>query len=144
MRDSNCKKFKVGDKCSFTDDCPGYSGEVNGADYVVIIGITSGGRYEYDAYKDGSKVGSCYGCLTDEHLTLLSNQSIMNRVSNMMKRLLDGDTQSLVKAGFINGDLEITDKGQDALNSVLFVNNKEELVELAEAELAEEKGERKG
>jgi hypothetical protein len=62
---------------------------------------------------------------------------IMSRLNNMMKRLLDSDTQTLVKAGYINGDLELTDKGQEALDSVLFAANKAELVTLAQADLNE-------
>jgi len=64
---------------------------------------------------------------------------IMSRLNNMMKRLLDNDTQTLVKAGYINGDLELTAKGREALDSVLFAANKAELVTLAQAELDEER-----
>ena len=55
----------------------------------------------------------------------------------MMKKLLDKDTQTLVKAGFINGDLDLTGAGQHALNTVLFIEKKAELVKLAEEVLAE-------
>ena len=63
----------------------------------------------------------------------------MNKLNSMMKRLLDKPSQTLYKAGFINGDLELTEKGADALRVILFDANKVELVKQAEEELKEEK-----
>jgi len=59
-------------------------------------------------------------------------------LNTMMKKLLDKNTQKLVKAGYINGDLELTREGNEALTAILFEQNKEELVKLAEEKLKEE------
>lgn len=67
----------------------------------------------------------------------------MKKVSNMMKRLLDADTQKLVKAGYINGDLELTPEGHKALNTILFEENKAKLVKMAEEDIAEAEKESK-
>lgn len=56
----------------------------------------------------------------------------------MMKRLLDADTQTLVKAGLINGDLEMTSLGQQTLMAVLFDANKAALVKEAEQIISDE------
>lgn len=69
----------------------------------------------------------------------VTNQKPMKKLNAMMKKLLDADTQKLVKAGFINGDLELTQQGKDALWSILFAANKAELVKLADEVIAEEK-----
>lgn len=63
----------------------------------------------------------------------------MNRVSAMMKRLLDADTQTLVKAGFLDQNLELTEHGCDALDAILFDANKAALVKLAQEKLDEAK-----
>ena len=63
---------------------------------------------------------------------------IMKQLSNMMKKLLDGDTQKLVKAGFINGDLELTNAGREELTSILFTLHKAELVSRAHEVIEEE------
>ena len=55
-----------------------------------------------------------------------------------MKKLLDSDTQTLVKAGYIDGDLNLTDEGREALHSELFTANKAALVKSAQAKLDEE------
>lgn len=57
----------------------------------------------------------------------------------MMKKLLDADTQTLIKAGYINGDLKLTDKGKEAMDTLNFLTNKVELVKLAQQELDENK-----
>lgn len=69
----------------------------------------------------------------------LNNTKPMNKLNSMMKRLLDADTQTLVKAGFINGDLELTNDGRNALWAIIFEQNKPALVAEATAKLAEEK-----
>jgi hypothetical protein len=63
----------------------------------------------------------------------------MTQVNTMMKKLLDADTQALIKAGFLDGELDVTDKAQRELWAILFQANKGALVELAKTELAEEK-----
>lgn len=63
----------------------------------------------------------------------------MSTLGSMMKRLLDKDTQALVKAGYINGDLELTEKGKGALWAILFSANKEALVAEAKEIIEEEK-----
>ena len=71
-----------------------------------------------------------------------NNNNPMIKVSSMMKRLLDKDTQKLVKAGLINGDLELTSEGVKALNTVIFEVNKAELVKIADEIIAENNEER--
>ena len=85
---------------------------------------------EFDIDREG-------GCRKLGNYDIISNNTIMNKLSIMMKKLLDKDTQTLVKAGFINGDLDLTGAGQHALNTVLFIEKKAELVKLAEEVLAE-------
>jgi hypothetical protein len=50
----------------------------------------------------------------------------------------DADTQTLVKAGYINGDLALTDTGRDELTALVFDANKAALVAAAQAKIAEE------
>jgi hypothetical protein len=69
---------------------------------------------------------------------LVKNNNRMQKVSIMMKKLLDKDTQILVKAGFIDGDLNLTTEGLHALNSILFATNKADLVVLAQEAIDEE------
>ncbi len=70
-------------------------------------------------------------------------KGFMKKLNTMMKKLLDPDTQTLVKSGYINGDLELTKEGEQALMTILFVANKAALVESAQAVLDEEKKENK-
>jgi hypothetical protein len=60
-------------------------------------------------------------------------------LNNFMKKMLDKDTQTLIKAEYINGDLLLTQKGKEALDSINFQANKAELVKLAQEDLDEEK-----
>lgn len=61
-------------------------------------------------------------------------------IGTMMKRLLDADTQKLVKAGFINGDLDLTEAGKKVLWTIIFSANKAEFVKEAEAAIEDAKG----
>lgn len=71
--------------------------------------------------------------------TIKPKRTIMKTLNTMMKKLLDADTQTLVKAGYINGDLELTSEGRAALNTIVFQANKKELVAMAQEELDAEK-----
>lgn len=64
-------------------------------------------------------------------------KTIMKTVSTMMKKLLDADTQKLVKAGYLNGDLDVTEQGRKELINILLLANKSELVSLAEEKIKE-------
>jgi hypothetical protein len=62
----------------------------------------------------------------------------MQKLTSMLKRLLDKDAQTLYKAGYIDGDLKITDLGLEALNTIMFDAHKAELVIAAQEEIDEQ------
>lgn len=68
-----------------------------------------------------------------------SNFSIMKTLSVWFKKLTDGGVQTLRKAEYLNGDLELTAEGQQALMALVFDQNKDELVKLAQQKLDEAK-----
>ena len=61
------------------------------------------------------------------------------RLTNLAKKLLDENTRTLIKAGYIDGDLELTDDGQEVLLSILFAEKKEDLVKMAQEEIKDKK-----
>lgn len=65
--------------------------------------------------------------------------NLKTMLNNFMKKMLDKDTQTLIKAEYINGDLLLTSKGKEALDSLVFQANKAELVKMAQEELDEKK-----
>lgn len=122
----------------------------------VRIKSKSSGSYTWDdvkdRYNDGVGViasisGSVLRIRTSDQLddyefltrdvVLFNQKSIMKTLNNMMKKLLDADTQVLAKAEYINGDLELTEKAKNALMVSLFNDKKAELVTLAKEEIAE-------
>lgn len=76
--------------------------------------------------------------------TKTNKKTIMNKISTFVKRLIDPDTQALIEAGFISQEnMQPTREGLEVLTETLFFANKAELVKLAKAKLAEEKGDKK-
>lgn len=59
------------------------------------------------------------------------------KLTNLAKKLLDKDTRDLIKAGYIDGDLGLTDEGREALFTILFTEKKVELVKMAQDEIKE-------
>lgn len=140
-------RFKVGDRVEVIRDFAGLNlqgkqGTVVDiqpviASYDVGVEFDEGFFEEHGCNGKAEKGHGRYGL--DSELKLLeTKKSLMKKVSNMMKKLLDSDTQTLVKAGFINGDLELTTEGNKALNEILFTTNKAELVKNAQAIIDEE------
>lgn len=60
------------------------------------------------------------------------------KITNLVKKILDADTRKLVKAGFINGDLALTDEGVSELLGILFLEKKDELVKIADEKITNE------
>jgi len=69
--------------------------------------------------------------------------SIVKKVGNMFKKLTDKATQDLSAAGYINGDLELTDKAKNAAIEHYFLANKDVFAKLAADEIAEAEKEAK-
>jgi len=69
-------------------------------------------------------------------------RKIKMKLNIMMKKIFDKDIKTLIKADFIDGDLEFTETGKEALFAVLFELNKEALVVLAQEKIQEEEKER--
>jgi hypothetical protein len=55
-------------------------------------------------------------------------KSIMKKLSNFIKKSVDGNTQELLKAGLINGDLEPTYEGDRELKQIQWFANLDALV----------------
>lgn len=134
-------KFTVGDEIEILTDPlvsypkKGIIGEIDGRNIYVWQNEFPGsiGKITPKEYK--------YSWVTyeDKIVLLKSNKTIMEQVSIMMKKLLDADTQTLVKAGYVNGNLDLTEEGKKALMASLFMANKTELVKLAQEKIDEAK-----
>ena len=77
--------------------------------------------------------------ITGSGETISQPKTKMQKLTSMLKRILDPEAQTLYKAGYIDGNMALTQKGQEALSAILFTANKAELVKQAEEELEEEK-----
>lgn len=63
----------------------------------------------------------------------------MSYISKLGKRLLDADTKSLIKAGFLDSELDLTECGVQELLAIVFESNRAELVKAAKAKIKEAK-----
>ena len=64
---------------------------------------------------------------------------IMNKLNVIAQKILSKDTRSLIKANYLNNELELTEEGKNNLIAILFEKNKEALIKLAEEKIKEEK-----
>lgn len=64
-------------------------------------------------------------------------KTTMKTLKTLAKKLLDRNTRLLMEMEYINGDLERTSKGTEALLDILFLERKEDLVKLAKKEKKE-------
>lgn len=116
----------------------------NDYDFAKQMHLDMAKHIHLDMHLDTSCCGSTSAPLGCGWEIKKDKPNIMKRLNNMMKRLLDADTQTLVKAGYINGDLELTDLGRGALIVILFDVHKSDLVAEAAESLKEEEEKGKG
>lgn len=118
-------------------------GTVNNCSRAKFIRFTDENSYEILDEKM-IRQNTCSYCFKTESvgselkLKNSKSKSIMSKLTTMFKMLVDSDTQTLKKAGFINGDLELTDEGKGALMAISFAANKTALVKAAQETLDEE------
>ncbi len=133
-------KFKVGDKVKCIQSQDGYHGAGWIPERIFIVAdIDEGSNPIYWSESGNHTIGGVY----EKALELVNKQSIMKKLGTFFKKLTDEKTQKLAKAGFINGDLEPTEAGIDALNEVLWFEKLDLLVAKAEEVIKEEEEESK-
>ena len=134
------KKARLGDIID-TDCPPGHLRLVLGIgiDMFTYIWVEKeNGEYKAKGYN----AERCFGSVCVK-ITIIDNINQKNnklmKITNLVKKLLDEDTRKLVKAGFINGDLALTDEGVSEILGILFLQNKDELVKIADEKITETK-----
>ena len=134
---NNCCKLNVGDKVRgllIRDDTYTETTITRINHRAVACGIWG---YWKDDGKDCDSSEQELDNYKDNQIKLISNKT-MKTVKNLFKKLVDKDTQTLYKANFLNGDLELTEEGKTALLEVLFLEKKADLVKIAEEKITEE------
>jgi len=70
---------------------------------------------------------------------LKGHKNILKTMNKTLKRVLNANLRAIYKAGYINGDLEFTDKGRKVLEAILLEKYELQLAKEAKEELKEEK-----
>jgi len=125
MTDCTPSDFDTFDTMTFT-----YSGE-------GWTGLTTP-MYYYGS-RDG---GGTWTSNTTTKPTIFNTYSLKRKgkfmkLNAMMKRLLDEDTKALVKAGYLDSNLELTDSGREAMTALVFEQQKAAMVKQAQEVIAE-------
>ncbi len=125
-------KFKIGDEVECTDG--GEMGAGWELGFTFKVKTITNQRGDNPIYWEGDGMCGRGGIYQD---SLKLKTTTMKKLNNFMKKLLDADTQKLIKAGLINGDLLPTTEGTDALAAILFAANKTELLAIADQMIAD-------
>lgn len=65
----------------------------------------------------------------------------MNKLKTLAKKLLSSDIRTLVKAGLLNSDLSVAERGRAAIDALFIEENMSALVEIAKERIEEDKEE---
>lgn len=124
-------RYKVGDRVEIIDNYCEMSGIIIDTSCV----LDNNNKVRYSLRIDWDSGDS--GWYKESSLKLINKKNIMEKLGIWVRKLVDKDTRILLKAGYLNGDLEPTDKGKLALDFLTFQAHKKELVELAQEEIKE-------
>lgn len=160
MKLSECKnKIKVGDWVRTNGDgfktmekfVEGEIGEIQDARFFIwqdgqdgfagsIPPSTKGYKYSWVVYFDNpdAKIEIVKPAETQIVKPVKGGEkTTMKTLKTLAKKLLDRNTRLLMEMEYINGDLERTSRGTDALLDILFLERKDDLVKLAKKEKKE-------
>lgn len=132
--------YYVGDLVSLN------SGSLVGGKFKIVKKIKKEDiSYEIEAVEDLEskwivggivKVG-CKWVFGENGLRKITSKN-MQPITAMLRRALDEDMQTLYKAGYLDENLKLTERGIEALNTVVFDAYKDKLVQEAKVEIAQE------
>lgn len=131
-------KYKVGDRIKNVDTEPGNNSGKYGTVERVDIYYRSPSETTYEVailYDDGCKGASKEA----EKFYKIINKTVMQKINIFAKKLLDKNTKTLIEAGYLNENLDLTSQGSDALELIAFDKYALELVAMAEAKIEEDK-----
>lgn len=118
-------------------NCSNFS-SADGAQYIRIKRVYGGGGLEYDILDaNHCRVDDCFRCFDEDDLEY-TPRSKMEKLSQFARKVFDSDTKVLIRAGFLNDDLSLTEEGEDFVLSHYLASNKKVLATEAEKLLEEE------
>lgn len=124
--------FKVGDEVEVVARCGLIIPNVS---YVVFEKLD--GTLAIGDNRESDNIETC-SCYSDWRLIKTNKKSFMKTITTIAKKLLDSDTQALIKAGYIDSCLELTTPGKEEIQAIQFETYKAELVVRANAKIEEE------
>src|SRR2546422_1026016 len=131
------KTFKVGDRIKNNGN--NYNGP-NSHKFGVVVKVEDNGtvHVKYDDGCTGQDHGQyeCYDLIK-------SKQTMLQKLSSTLKRVLTPSLQKQYKAGFRNGDLALTEVGKNELLEILANAHEKELTDSADEVVKEEENEKK-
>lgn len=125
-------QFKVGDRVKIIKACNGDgNGTKIGEVYTLIDWKHNGGLWT-----------SKMGCSCDSSWELISSPksakiSIMGKLSNLARSVFDKDYRKMIKIGWLNSDLSITEEGKNVILADYLAENKIKFGKLANEQLKE-------
>lgn len=139
MLENNEQEFKVGDRIQNVSKESAFDktqGKPNNyLKFGTVISLYGQGATLIKVQYDDGDMGS--GEMENYKLVNKIKKTFMARVSILAKKLLDADTQALIKGGFVDSDLDVTNEGTRQLTAILLIANKAAMVEAANAVIAE-------
>lgn len=134
-------KYKVGDKVKIIKSLKS-NGEIHPETQHLVGSIIT--LEEFNIKDEGglrfmASNGEIYP-FNDSEVELIKNgiiKTTMKKLSNFYKKLTSPTVQILVEMGYLNGDLEPTEKAHQAIREIQFFNLQEELIKRATEEKAE-------
>lgn len=134
---------KAGDLVRILNSC-GESDKVNVGSIMEVLCIDSNENIFVLRGEKGwaceCKEGGHFWRLSEKSYELVkNNKSLMSKIGKMFKKLVDSNTRTLREADYIDGELDLTEEGKEALIGIIFDLHKEDLVKDAQEKIDEEK-----
>ena len=137
--------FKVGDRVIARGSgfC-GYTGTVKRMthSYVYVEKDRDAFLENWECKIEGDRVRSAHGVWDKktylEHIRVITQKTIMAKLSNIAKGALDADYRKMIKAGILDSDLTLTGEGRDIILGHYLSTNKIAFGKIAKGILEEQ------
>ena len=122
------KQFQKGDRVEY----------IESGDEGTVVKVEG---EEIQVLFDDDEVDSC---LANELTSLeVAHRNSMNKLTILAKKIVDADLRNMIKVGWLDNSLQLTQEGEDAVLADYLAENKVRFGKMAEEELKERRKDRK-
>jgi hypothetical protein len=105
----------------------------------IIVKLNDDPYYRYEVHFTNDALMDCIEAELESLEATPENAGFMDKLTTFARKVVDPDLRNMIKVGWLDNSLELTEEGKQVLLAEYFFDNKEKIGKLAADQLKENK-----